>query len=206
MYRQLPNQLTILRLLLAGVFFVVLNFYRYPNEAHDALLGSIAIFILAALTDWLDGFLARRWNAESVFGRIMDPFCDKVLVLGTFIYLSGPRVVDPVAVHNHEIRLTMVTGVYPWMVVLMLGRELLVTNVRGELEGQGVKFGANLFGKLKMVLQAVGIPIILLIVWLDPRRPEQAYLGNIRDVLVYMTVLATMLSGVPYILRVRRTR
>lgn len=199
MYRHLPNQLTVLRLVLAAVFFLTLNFYRYPNEGRAAIPAAIVLFILAAITDWLDGFLARRWKVESTFGRIMDPFCDKVLILGAFIYLSGPRFVDPVAVEKH-LFFTMSSGVYPWMVALMLARELLVTNVRDELEGQGVKFGASMFGKVKMVMQAVGIPIILLLVWLDPHRPGREHLGVLRDVLVYTTVVATVLSGVPYVI------
>ncbi|MCX5661389.1 MAG: CDP-diacylglycerol--glycerol-3-phosphate 3-phosphatidyltransferase [Planctomycetota bacterium] len=203
MYRHLPNQLTVLRLVLAGVFFLTLNFYRYPYEGRAAIPAAIVLFVLAALTDWLDGFLARRWKAESTFGRIMDPFCDKVLILGAFIYLSGPRFVDPHAVERQEF-FTMISGVYPWMVALMLARELLVTNVRDEMEAQGVKFGASIFGKVKMVLQAVGIPIILLIVWLGPHDAGREWLATVRDVLVYSTVVATVLSGAPYIISAAR--
>ena len=90
-WRQLPNTLTVLRAVLAGGFFAALNAYRYPDE--NILWGNIAIalFCAAAATDALDGYLARRWHVESVFGRIMDPFCDKVLIMGAFIYLTGPR-------------------------------------------------------------------------------------------------------------------
>jgi len=200
MYRQLPNQLTLLRLLLAGVFFLVLNQYRYPGSpgAGVWLWAAIVLFTLAAITDILDGYLARKWHVESTFGRIMDPFCDKVLVLGAFIYLAGPRfVITPTAQHGELV--TMVSGVYPWMVAAMLARELLVTGIRGELEGTGVQFGANIFGKLKMVLQSVGVPVILFIVWLDPLEPRWASLGIARDVLVYTIVAVTLLSGLPYL-------
>jgi CDP-diacylglycerol--glycerol-3-phosphate 3-phosphatidyltransferase len=196
--QQLPNQITLVRLVLAAVFFVVLNLYRYPESHHDALIVSIGIFVFAAVTDWLDGYLARRWKVESMFGRIMDPFCDKVLVLGSFIYLSGPRFVDPVAVRNDEF-LTMITGVYPWMVAVMLARELLVTGIRDEMESAGVKFGAQMLGKLKMILQSICIPTVLLIVWLDPRQPGREWLGLVRHALVYATVIATVLSGLPYL-------
>ncbi len=205
-YRQVPNQLTVLRLVLAGVFFVILNLYRYGHpdapQQHWALLGAIVVFVLAALTDGLDGYLARRGKVESTFGRIMDPFGDKVLIIGAFIYLSGPRFVDPWAVRNKEF-FTMITGVYPWMVAVMLARELLVTGIRGELEGMGVDFGASIFGKLKMILQAVTIPLILLIVWFDPR--QWVWMGYVRDALVYATVVVTVLSGVPYIASAART-
>ena len=205
MYRQLPNLLTIMRLVLAGIFFVVLNLYRYEGPGGDVqaltLWISGIVFILAAITDMLDGHLARRWQVESRFGRIMDPFCDKVLVIGAFIYLAGPRFIIPEAVEEGRF-LTMVTGIYPWMVVVILARELFVTSIRGELEGQGAAFGANLFGKLKMILQSITIPTVLFIVWLDPI--EKPWTAWVRDGFVYATVLATILSGLPYLTGARR--
>lgn len=204
LYRHLPNALTLLRLALAGVFFVVLNQYRYAGDSARWILpASAALFILAAITDSLDGYLARRWNVESTFGRIMDPFCDKVLIIGAFIYLAGPRFVIPQAVEAEQL-LTMVTGVYPWMVALVLARELLVTGVRGELEGLGVRFGANVWGKAKMILQSIVIPVVLGIVWLDPATPGLEWLTWVRDVLVYATVVVTLFSGVPYFVRAVR--
>ncbi|MEX0886198.1 MAG: CDP-alcohol phosphatidyltransferase family protein [Phycisphaeraceae bacterium] len=201
MYRQIPNQLTLLRLVLAAVFFVVLNQYRYAGGSSESLLPvAIGIFILAAVTDALDGYLARRWQVESTFGRIMDPFCDKVLIIGAFIYLAGPRFVIPSAVDDADV-LVMVTGVYPWMVAIILARELLVTSVRGELEGKGVEFGAGLSGKLKMILQSIAIPVVLAIVYVDPGRSGWTWLGPVRDVLVYTTVIVTLISGLPYIQR-----
>ena len=91
--RSLPNTLTMLRLVLAAAFLAALNAYRYPDHNVTWANLSIGLFILAAVTDALDGYLARRWEATSIFGRIMDPFCDKVLVLGAFIYLAGPRFI-----------------------------------------------------------------------------------------------------------------
>lgn len=200
-YRQLPNQLTMLRLVLAAVFFVMLNCYRYGAGSPVWLIPvAIVIFILAAITDSLDGYLARRWHVESKFGRIMDPFCDKVLVIGAFVYLAGPRFVIPGAIGEADISfLSMASGVYPWMVAVILARELLVTAIRGELEGEGVKFGANIFGKLKMILQSIVIPIVLLIVWLDPRSEPWQWTAWVRDILVYLTVIVTVISGLPYI-------
>lgn len=198
MYRQLPNHLTLLRLVLAGLFFAVLPLYRYPVGPNWALAGAISVFLLAAFTDFLDGHLARRWQVESVFGRIMDPFCDKVLVIGAFIFLTGPRFVVPATTADPD-RTLMATGVYPWMVALILARELLVTGIRGELEGRGVAFGANLWGKLKAVLQMAAIPILLLIVGLDPYAQGRAWLAVIRDLLVWAVVLVTVFSGIPYV-------
>ena len=201
MWRQLPNLLTIARLALAAVFFVVLNQYRYRTEGadHPAVLWvAMAIFIIAALTDIADGYLARRWHVESTFGRIMDPFCDKVLVIGALIYLAGPRFVDPAAAAEQHF-FTMVSGFYPWMVVVILARELLVTGIRGELEGMGIKFGAKIWGKLKTLFQTVGIPFLLGIVALDPNAPGHEWMKVVREFFVYGITGITVLSGVPYI-------
>ena len=88
--RHIPNLLTMLRLVLAAVFFGMLAWYRFDDERYWILLPAIGVFIAAALTDALDGALARRWQVESKFGRIMDPFCDKVLILGALCFLAGP--------------------------------------------------------------------------------------------------------------------
>jgi len=207
--RQLPNSLTILRLILAGVFFVVLSHYRYrPTGGLElVLIVSMVLFILGAITDWLDGYLARKWHVESTFGRIMDPFCDKVLVIGAFMFLSGPRFVDPQVVADEGLFWSMipgntVTGIYPWMVALIIGRELLVTAIRGELERIGIKFPARLSGKLKAILQMVVIPIIMAIVLVYDRfnlKQDHRWVLQVRNVLVYATIIATILSGMPYI-------
>jgi CDP-diacylglycerol---glycerol-3-phosphate 3-phosphatidyltransferase len=203
MHRNIPNQLTVLRLVLAALFFIVLNSFRYPDHNSWALLAAIGIFIVATITDALDGYLARLWQAESTFGRIMDPFCDKVLVIGAFIYLSGPRMVDPAAVEKGFF-LNMASGVYPWMVAVILARELLVTNIRGELEESGVRFPALYLGKLKMILQSVTVPILLLIVHYQPGAYQHTTLNILRDTLVYTTVVVTVLSGVPYVTKAVR--
>ncbi|MFA9477870.1 CDP-diacylglycerol--glycerol-3-phosphate 3-phosphatidyltransferase [Phycisphaerales bacterium AB-hyl4] len=204
MQRHLPNQLTLFRLVLAALFFVILNQYRYASSTPDwILLIAMVVFIVAALTDYLDGYLARKWQVESTFGRIMDPFCDKVLVIGAFIYLAGPRFVMPDAVDDRAI-FVMVSGVYPWMVAIILARELLVTGVRGELEGKGIQFGANMSGKLKMVLQSVTVPVVLLIVFFDPKLAGHGWMGWVRDILVYLTVIVTLVSGIPYFVQAVR--
>ena len=199
--RQLPNTLTLLRLLLAAGFFAALNAYRYP--ASHALWAnlSIAVFILAAITDSLDGYFARRWDAISMFGRIMDPFCDKVLILGAFIYLAGPRFVVPQWVARGDF-FTMATAVYPWMVVVIFARELLVTGIRGVVESMGVSFPAKWSGKAKMVLQSVSIPIIIFLV-VNCRPSENAWAMWCCHVLVYTTLVVTVWSGLPYVLGVR---
>ena len=200
MYRQIPNILTVLRLFLAAIFFLILNQFRFDSEiTHPPILiAAIIVFILAALTDMLDGHYARKWDVVSKFGRIMDPFCDKILVVGAFIYLMGARFVIPERAADGQF-FNMVSGIYPWMVVIILARELLVTGIRGELEGEGINFQANWWGKIKMILQSIVIPVILLIVFLNPEQPGREWLGTLRDILVYATVIATVFSGIPYI-------
>ena len=97
--RNLPNFLTVLRLVIAMAFFATMSVSVLRGvdlEASRQLWGniSVALFVVAAITDALDGYLARRWSVVSDFGRIMDPFCDKVLVLGTFAYLPVPRFAE----------------------------------------------------------------------------------------------------------------
>ena len=190
--------MTVLRVVLAGAFFASKNLFRYPG--HQVVWGNVAIglFIAAAITDALDGYLARKWRVESVFGRVMDPFCDKVLIIGAFIYLAGPRFAVETHRPNGEIIITMVTSIYPWMVVIILARELLVTGIRGIIEGMGAS-GASLWsGKAKMITQCITIPLIMfLAVNCLPTEREWARIACI--VLAYSTLIVTVWSGLPYI-------
>jgi phosphatidylglycerophosphate synthase len=201
-WQQLPNTLTVLRAILAAGFFAALNLYRYPDE--QVIWGNIAIalFIAAAITDALDGYLARRWHVESVFGRIMDPFCDKVLILGAFIYLIGPRFAVREWVEENSF-FTMATGVYPWMVVLILARELLVTGIRGVIESMGLSGASNWSGKAKMILQSIVVPIVLVLV-VNFRTHETPWAMWACHILVYATLIVTVWSGMPYITGLRK--
>ncbi len=215
--RALPNWLTVSRVVMAVVFFAILTLWRWDGSAAQTggvdalLLACAALFAVATLTDALDGYLARRWNVESAFGRIMDPFADKVLVLGALVFLAGPdfwwRFPE-----GHAARLAgsgiQISGIYPWMVVAIIARELMVTSIRGVLEAQGVRFGAVWAGKLKMIFQSAGIPAILAIIALWPTAPVvsagdpgwHATAGRIAvDVIAWTMVGVTLLSGVPYV-------
>lgn len=206
--RWLPNALTILRLVIALAFFVLLSVWNYPagelirpiTPKHPlwAYLVAAALFGLAALTDAIDGPLARRWKVVSRFGRIMDPFADKVLVVGSFIMLAGPRFGVEMVDEGRPI--LQVSGVVPWMAVLILGRELLVTSIRATMEADGHDFSANWSGKAKMVVQACVIPAILLILGITSVGPGSIGRWTI-DILVWITVLITILSGWPYAVR-----
>ncbi|HRX87596.1 MAG TPA: CDP-alcohol phosphatidyltransferase family protein, partial [Phycisphaerae bacterium] len=108
----LPNQITLARLVLAVVFFVLLA--RFDIRQPNMLLLDVCtvLFIVAALTDWLDGYLARKHNQVTAMGRVLDPFVDKVLVCGTFVFLAGASF--------RNIDGYQVTGLQPWMAVLIL--------------------------------------------------------------------------------------
>lgn len=214
-YAHAPNALTLARLLLAAAFFVSLAFYRFPTSRPWLLLLAVALFGAAAITDALDGYLARRWNAETLFGRVMDPFADKVLVLGAFIFLAGPNFEPPYHIFpapKTTLTVSPVSGVDPWMVVVLLARELLVTSIRGVLEAHGQRFGADAVGKIKMILQSIAVPFILSVLWLgteqrgliaqgDQTVPLPVWCRTSIDLVVKMTVIVTAISAVPYVVR-----
>jgi CDP-diacylglycerol--glycerol-3-phosphate 3-phosphatidyltransferase len=141
----IPNQLTIARLLLSVVFFVLLALETHESSSPFILNVSLVIFALAIITDFLDGYLARKWKLTSTFGRIADPFADKIVVCGAFVMLTGvaPELVDT------------------WFAVVIIFREFLVSGLRSFLESRGVAFGSAWTGKLKMLVQSLTIPMIL---------------------------------------------
>ena len=200
--KALPNAITMLRLVLAAAFFVILGtVVTRTMDEQRSVMGAVAVglFILAAVTDAVDGWLARRWQVTSVFGRIMDPFCDKVLVLGAFVYLAGATLAEPM----DRPELHPATGVSAWMVVVILARELLVTSVRGVVEAEGHSFGADWFGKAKMILQSFTIPVCLAVATRASMLDSSIWRGA-RDALVWATVAVTAASVLPYLLRARR--
>lgn len=193
----LPNALTMLRVVLTAAFVALVALRPAPfpvgsSELDAGLLLACALFVIAAVTDALDGYLARKWKVVSRFGRVMDPFADKVLVLGAFIMLAGPAFTTADG--------TLVSGVQPWMVVVILARELLVTSIRAAMEGEGIDFSAGWAGKAKMILQAIVVPMILvLLAWGAPSRGSPHAWAI--EAAVWATVAATVLSGLPYITR-----
>lgn len=207
MRKLIPNLLTASRLVLAAVFFALLSRYQYrPDNAlrlETLLHIAFIVYLIALITDYFDGYFARKWKAASMFGRITDPFVDKVLVLGSFIFFAGKNFVipesDATEIPNN---VKTITGIVPWMVVLILARELLVTTFRGVAEASGVKFGAEFSGKLKMTLQSITILVILIYVnfrgWLQSHDwlfPAQVT----RDIFIWATILITVYSGLSYV-------
>jgi len=208
MFRHVPNIITGSRLVLAAAFFVLLSFYQYEGRGDPTMLNiAFAVYLIALVTDFLDGYLARRWKVEGAFGRVVDPFVDKVLVIGSFIFFAGKNFIIPeTAPHGpHEVVKT-ISGVVPAMVVVILARELLVTSFRGLSEGTGQAFGAAFSGKLKMVFQSVTILVILVYVNYLPRLNASGlehFARVFRDVCIWATILVTVWSGLLYVQRAR---
>lgn len=178
----LPNQLTAARLVLAMLLFGLITAQLW--------IWCIVVFALAAITDWLDGFFARRQGLSSTLGRVFDPLVDKVLIGGAYIFLLP---------YGYER-----TGLLPWIVTLVVARELVITGLRSFLENKGVAFGADWLGKLKMGLQCAALFAIF--VALMERTPGASegmirVFDRIRDGLIYAMVAATALSGLQYLWR-----
>ena len=211
MQRHVPNLITGSRLVLAAAFFVLLSFYQYQGVAaplSPLLLLAFVIYVAALVSDYLDGHLARKWHVEGAFGRVVDPFADKILVLGTFIFFAGKNFIIPERVEDQmadRLWVKTITGVAPWMVVVMLSRELLVTSLRGLAESGGQSFGAVWAGKFKMGFQSASVLIILTYVTFRPWLLEHGHttielLARIvRDVSIWGTILITVYSGVTYV-------
>jgi len=190
MRTNLPNQITIVRLLLTICLLVLLARFDWRTRAGQLWLIDLAfwLFVVAALSDILDGYLARKRNQVTSFGRILDPFVDKILVCGSFILLLGQGFFETNGVS--------VTGLSAWMVVMIVARELLVSVLRGFSESSGTPYAANLWGKLKMLVQSVTVPVIIKTVG-DWR--EVSWIMTLRDVLIWLTVGVTALSVVAYL-------
>jgi CDP-diacylglycerol--glycerol-3-phosphate 3-phosphatidyltransferase len=167
----LPNLLTLFRILLVPVLVVAL---LSEVKGGDAL--AAAVFVLASLTDYLDGYLARRSQRESNFGKLMDPLADKLLVAAAMISLVS------------------LNRLAAWVAMVVIARELAVTGLRQVAIEQGHVIGASQYGRVKTVMQVV---MVLLLITVD-RRPVWL------DVYVYVTVAVTVLSGADYFFGLRR--
>lgn len=205
MFRHVPNLLTGARLVLAIVFFCMLSFYQFEGRGDRWLLTyAFVVYVIALFTDFLDGYLARKWNVEGAFGRIVDPFVDKVLVLGSFAFFAGKNFIIPDTEHpafDQAMVVKTITGVVPAMVVIILARELLVTSLRGASEGAGANFGAAFSGKLKMVMQSITILVILVYVNFYGTLRHYKLALWARDACIWATVAVTLISGFMYIQR-----
>lgn len=201
MPRNLPNLITGSRLVLALILFILLALIDKERSTPAAELSSLlvavrhnerlllnvslAIFVAAAVSDILDGQIARRWKLQTDFGRIVDPFADKVIVCGAFIQLvpiPGSQVAS-------------------WMVVVILARELLVDGLRGFAEAKGVAFPAIWSGKAKMVVQSATLMWILLALG---NLEGAGWATRVTTGLLLLTLVVTVVSGGQYVQKARR--
>ncbi len=177
----LPNQLTSMRLVLSVVLFCLLAFGYY--------FSSLVLFIIASATDWLDGYYARKYGQITSLGRILDPFADKVIICGTFIFLA-----------SNQDMLKVPLGLRAWMVVVIVGRELLVTALRSFIEGGGGDFSAQMSGKIKMVLECFAVGFCLFYLTYDsPLENAPQWCRILLVVTVWSTVISTFYSGAAYV-------
>ena len=171
----LPNKLTIGRIIAIPIFIVVfLMGYRYA---------AAVIFILAAFTDMLDGKIARKYNLVTNFGKLMDPLADKLLVMSALICM---------------VELGDVAG---WMVVVILGREFIITGMRQVAEAQGIVIAAGTTGKIKTVTQMIAIPLLILDNWPFAMLSFELPMDII---FLWIALIMTVVSGAEYIVKNRK--
>jgi len=154
-------------------------------------MAALVFFLVAVSTDWLDGYFARKYGQITTLGRILDPFADKVIVCGTFIFLVA--IPEITGLRWHGVR----CGLQPWMVVVIVGRELLVTALRSFIEDRGSDFSAKMSGKLKMVLQCVAAGTCLF--YLSPLTNAPNWCWWLLVGSVWAAVVLTVYSGMVYI-------
>lgn len=173
--KNLPNALTVGRILLVPILVTVL-FTKVPDKEWWGL----GLFLAAALTDFLDGFLARRYQVITPLGQLLDPAADKILIASAFISLV-------------EINSDVTQA---WMVALILAREFAVDALRNVAASQGVVIAASWSGKVKTVVQIVAVS--LLIVY-----NELGEFRHLAPISLWIAVGITVLSGVEYFVRYR---
>jgi CDP-diacylglycerol--glycerol-3-phosphate 3-phosphatidyltransferase len=166
-----PNVLTLLRIIAVPVIVVAL-LDETPNG--DAL--AAGVFALAAITDGLDGYIARRRRSITTFGKLVDPLADKLLIVAALVSLVS------------------LGRLAAWVAMVIIARELAVTGLRAVAVEQGVVISASWLGKLKTVLQVAAV--FALIIW----NPSPAWV----DVLVYLAVAVTVASGADYFFGLRK--
>jgi len=170
----LPNSLTLLRIFLVPFLVVVLLTKFYGRE-----YVGLAIFLLAAITDFLDGFFARRYNRMTRLGALLDPIADKLLMSAAFISLV-------------ELGLARA-----WMIVIIIGREFAVSGLRSIAAQQGVTIAASPLGKGKMISQVIAISLLILGYQLG----EFLFIGSIA---LWIVMLFALASGVDYFIKFSR--
>ncbi len=150
-----------------------------------AFMEAMIVFLVAASTDFLDGWWARKFNQVTKLGRILDPFVDKVIITAALVALVGAEG----------------SCVQAWMVTVIIGREFLVTSIRAMIEGKGGDFSARWLGKWKMVFQCAAVVASLLVL---EEIFKQAWLTWTTIVLLWLAVGMTVASGADYVVQAIR--
>jgi CDP-diacylglycerol--glycerol-3-phosphate 3-phosphatidyltransferase len=174
----IPNILSLMRLLMSVAVFVAIE--------RDAWLPATILFVVAASTDWVDGWWARRFGQVIRLGRIFDPLVDKVIVCGAYVLLAAAG-----------------TAIAPWMAVVVTVRELVVTAIRAEMEKAGHDFSAALSGKLKMVLQCLAIGLVLAGRAWSGLDAGGVGIDRLAGWVSWAAVVATIWSGIEYLIAAR---
>jgi len=184
----LPNKLTITRIILTVIFL----FFISQNGLVATIIAALT-FILAALTDFYDGYIAKKYNLISDFGKLMDPIADKFLILAAFIAFVRMQIVAD------------------WMVILIFGREVLITSLRLFAISKGKVLAAEKGGKQKTVSQIVVILTVLAFTIFRECGINQPWSFKLEafwrcgiDVLMLITVALTLVSGLSYLWNNRR--
>ena len=182
----LPNSLTLLRIFFVPLLIVIL-LTRSPTVEMFGLtmhfeVWGVLILLLAAATDWADGYLARRRLQVTTLGILLDPIADKLLISAAFIALVDMQGVDGKAL------------VPAWMVVIIIGREFTVLGLRNIASAEGFTIAASTLGKTKMVLQVCAVAIVIV----GARHPSLRPLGLI---LLWLVVISALVSAAQYFLR-----
>ena len=173
-----PNKLTLLRVILIPLFIF---FFLYEVVPYSNIIATI-IFVGAFFTDWLDGYLARKTNQVTNFGKIMDPLADKVLVAAAMICFTWVGVVNP------------------WITIVILAREFTVSGIRIAAAAEGNVVAASMWGKLKTAWQSIAITATLLIMKPCSLIPAPVN-TTIIDILMWINLWLTLLSGIDYVMK-----
>ncbi|HLU38653.1 MAG TPA: CDP-diacylglycerol--glycerol-3-phosphate 3-phosphatidyltransferase [Planctomycetota bacterium] len=179
----LPNVITVGRLVVT-IACIALLAWAGKTPSPQPVWWAFALFLFAAVTDFFDGWLARRWHQVTQFGRIADPFADKILICGTMIMLVG---------------FPATAAILPgWVVVVVVARELLVTTLRAAAESAGHAFPADRLGKWKMIAQCVAASALLTVLAGTDLFTEVAIVA------VWLSLALTVLSGINYVAKATR--
>ena len=168
----LANKLTMLRVVMIPVFLLVLFLAPEPMNRYIA----VVIFIVASLTDMLDGKIARKYNLVSNFGKFMDPLADKLLVMSALVSMVALK------------------DLAAWVVIVILAREFTITGFRTLAMEANIVMAASWWGKVKTTVQMIMIPVVLL-------NLPFAMMPMVENVLVWLSVFFTIFSGADYIIK-----